>query len=160
MLVKDIMRSNVETCRLDDNLESVALRMWNHDCGVIPVVDENYHPVGMITDRDIAMGCSLNHKPLWEMNARDILNHRPLFSCDGEENVTTLLEMMNEHQIRRIPVTNGDGQLAGIVSIGDTINVAKKGNRSANGLGYDKVMNALKGISNPEHFDHELVMAS
>lgn len=157
MLVKDIMRANVETCRLDSTLESIALMMWNHDCGAIPVVDEENKPLGVITDRDIAMGCSLNHKALWELRAADILNHRPLYSCDGEQEVHTLLQAMQDHQVRRMPVTDDQGKLAGIVSLGDAINIAKKGSRGTGGVGYDKVMDVLKSVSTPEHFDHELM---
>ena len=157
MLVKDIMRNNVETCRLDDNLESVALRMWNHDCGVIPVVNEEGEPIGMITDRDITMGCSINHKPQWELCASDVLNHRPLFSCDSEEEIDSLLEIMKQHQVRRVPVTDSHGKLLGIISLGDVVTLAKKSPRSANAIGYNKVMDVLKSVSNPEHLDHELM---
>ena len=159
MLIKDLMRTNVETCRPDSPLEAVALMMWNHDCGAIPVVDEDRKPIGMITDRDIAMGCSLNHKALWELRAGDILNHRSLYSCDSEQELDSLLDIMKEHQVRRIPVTDKQGKLAGIVSLGDAINVAKKTTRSNNSLSYNKVMDVLKSVSNPEHFDHELVQA-
>jgi CBS domain-containing protein len=160
MLVKDLMRTNIESCRPDASLESVALKMWNHDCGVIPVVDNENRPIGMITDRDIAMGCSLNHRALWDMQAADVLNHRPVYSCDSEDNLDTLLQMMKDHQVRRIPVTDTNGQLSGIVAIGDAVNTAKKnGGRSNKSIGYDKVMDVLKSVSNPEHFDHELIKA-
>ena len=78
MKVRDVMESNVKTCALNDNLESVATLMWNNDCGSIPVIDQSGTPIGIITDRDIAMSCALNHKPLWELRARDVTNSRPL----------------------------------------------------------------------------------
>ena len=60
MNVGEIMTQAVKFCGPDSDLESVAMDMWNHDCGCIPVVDENGKPVGIITDRDIAMAGALS----------------------------------------------------------------------------------------------------
>ena len=49
MKIGDVLESDVKTCRPDDTLESLALMMWNHDCGSVPVIDASGTPIGIIT---------------------------------------------------------------------------------------------------------------
>lgn len=121
MNVKEVMVDKVSTCNLDTPLDSIALTMWNNDCGCVPVVDEQNKPIGMVTDRDIAIGAALQHKPLWEIKARDITNSRPVYQCNGSDDIHHALDLMREHSVRRLPVVNRQGKLAGIVSSGDLI---------------------------------------
>ena len=160
MLVKEVMKSNIESCRPDSNLESIALMMWNHDCGAIPVTDEQGKPVGIITDRDIAMGSSLNHRCLWELTANDIMAKRPLYSCQSEDNMAQVLEVMKEHQIRRVPVVDDEGRLTGIVALGDVVDVAAKTatKKSNSKLTYSDVMDTIKAISKQN--SHTLVQVA
>lgn len=55
MLSKEFMKQPVLTCRSDDTLNHAAQIMWDHDCGAIPVVDQDGRLVGILTDRDIWM---------------------------------------------------------------------------------------------------------
>lgn len=159
MLVKEIMKSNVESCHPDSNLESIALMMWNHDCGAIPVIDDSGKPIGVITDRDIAMGSSLNHRSLWDLKARDIMANRPLYSCKSEDNIKQALEVMKDHQVRRVPVIDGDGKLSGMVALGDVVNIsAKTATKSNSKLSYADVMEAMKAICKQNA--HDLVQVA
>ena len=58
MTIKELMTSNVKACDADTNLATVATMMWDGDCGAIPVVNEERHVVGMITDRDICIAAA------------------------------------------------------------------------------------------------------
>src|SRR5262245_6101900 len=64
MEVREIMSTDLETCRADDTLDRAARLMWEHDCGVVPVVDHEGTAVGMITDRDICMAAYTQGRPL------------------------------------------------------------------------------------------------
>ena len=59
MNVEGIMTHPAFTCRSNDTLNAAAQMMWDKDCGAIPVLDTDDRPVGMITDRDIAMSAVL-----------------------------------------------------------------------------------------------------
>ena len=55
MKVKDIMTGSPCFCTSGTSLEQVARLLTEHDCGAIPVVDDEAfpRPVGIVTDRDI-----------------------------------------------------------------------------------------------------------
>ena len=143
MNIKDAMISKVVTCAPDSRLDAVAMMMWNNDCGSIPVLDEMGTPVGMVTDRDIAMGAALQHKALWDISAGEITGGREVRTCRADADVATALEMMQSHHVRRLPVVNGKGGLVGIVSIDDIVALACKGGPD---LSFDDAMATLKAV--------------
>lgn len=148
MNLKDIMTTDVKSCTIDTMLDSVAMMMWENDCGSIAVVDDKGTPIGMITDRDIAMGSALQHRPLWEMATSEITNNRPVFTCNENDDVHSLLTTMQNNKIRRVPVVDDEGHIDGIVSIGDLMAFAKKDAKSS-GLSYDDTVNTCKAVSKP-----------
>ena len=64
MNVKDIMTRPLQTCTLHDNLATVAMRMWESDCGALPVKNHDGQVIGMITDRDICMAAATKHREI------------------------------------------------------------------------------------------------
>ena len=56
MNIEKMMNSHVLSCGSSDTLNRAAQLMWDGDCGFLPVVDEQQHVVGVVTDRDICMG--------------------------------------------------------------------------------------------------------
>jgi len=125
MNVQDIMTTDVATCGSDTNLEAIASMMWNRNCGAIPVLNQSGQPVGVVTDRDIAMGCALNHKPLWELTAQDILGGREVHFCQATDSIKSSLQQMSQNHIRRLPVVNNEGHLVGMLSLGDIVAYAE-----------------------------------
>jgi CBS domain-containing protein len=95
--------------------------MWEADCGAIPIVDEQHQPVGIVTDRDIAMSAMFNREPLWNMTASRVIQGQQLVSCSPQDSIESCLEKMKDAEVRRIVVTGNDGALCGIVSIGDAV---------------------------------------
>lgn len=145
MKVKETMVSDVATCQLETSLEAVALAMWNNDCGCVPVVDQDMKPVGMVTDRDIAMSSALQHKPLWDISADDIIHAHSLFKCYADDNITDALKVMREKKVRRLPVVNKQGQLTGIISMGDIIAFSETKKSAA--LAYNETAAMLKAVT-------------
>jgi CBS domain-containing protein len=147
MNVGDLMTTEVSTCNSESDLESIARLMWDKDCGSVPVLSNSGTPIGIVTDRDIAMGCALNHKALWEMRAEEILNNRELYTCRPEDDIRTALRLMSEHHIHRLPVVDHSGSLQGILSIDDVIARAKSGvGKKVPEPNYDDTMQTLKSI--------------
>lgn len=120
MKVKEAMVSNVFTCTADTKLDVIALMMWHNDFGCVPVVDDKNKPVGIITDRDIAMGAALQYKPLWEIPAFSVCEDREVYCCKSGDDVQKAVGIMQNHSVRRLPVTSR-GKLVGIVSLGDIV---------------------------------------
>lgn len=143
MKVHNVMEKDVKTCSSDDTLESVAMMMWNSDCGSAPVIDPSGKPIGIITDRDIAMSCALNHKPLWELRTRDVTNNRPLYTCNENDDMRSALETMKSHRIRRLPVVDDVGHLQGLISIDDVVAFSEE---KLPDLSFQDTMSTLKAV--------------
>jgi len=147
MIIRDLMVKEATSCCPDTNLEAAGRMMWDHNCGAIPVLDNEDHPIGVITDRDIAMSAVLNHKPLWDITARDVISNREVFLCDVEDDVQSVLATMRTHKIRRVPVVNGDGRLEGILSIDDIIaRSEQKEGKKPPPLSFEDTMSTLKAV--------------
>ena len=73
------MTADARCCTTQTDLETVAMEMWNGDCGSIPVMDDDGMPIGIITDRDIAMPAALQHKALRDITTAEVTNDRDVF---------------------------------------------------------------------------------
>jgi CBS domain-containing protein len=146
MKIKNIMTTDVQSCSPATSLDKIASMMWEHNCGSIAVVSDERKPVGMVTDRDIAMCCTLNHKAPWELESSTVIGNRELFSCSQDDDVATALEIMQENKVRRLPVTDSDGFLSGILTIDDIVAFSDK-RKLAKFISYDATMDTLKAFS-------------
>jgi CBS domain-containing protein len=143
MIVSELMERGVVSCHPGENLETAARLMWDNNCGSVLVIDESAVPVGIITDRDIAMSCVLNHKAPWDLQVSDVTNNRPLHTCGEDEDIKHVLTTLQVNRIRRLPVVNGAGGLLGIVSIDDIIAHAGE---EAPDLSFRDTMGMLKAV--------------
>ena len=71
-----------------------------------------------MTDRDLAMAALLSNRPADSVRVGDAMTKR-LFTVREEDDVREAHDTMREHQIRRVPVLDDEGRLAGIVSLSD-----------------------------------------
>ena len=115
MNIRDVMTPNPRTISPDDSIQSAARVMRDEDTGAVPVV-ENGRAVGMVTDRDIVVRAVADGGEL-NRPVRDIVTSR-VVSVTPEMSTREASELMSEHQVRRLPVVEGD-RLVGIVSLGD-----------------------------------------
>lgn len=149
MRVDSIMERQVFTCGPEDTLETAALLMWDHACGSIPIVDDDGQPLGIVTDRDIAMASVLQHKPLWQIKTGEISNGKRVVCCENGSSAEEAVRRMGENGVRRLLVVDGDGCIQGLLSLDDAIYYAedRKGQSGpSEALGYDEVMSALKDV--------------
>jgi CBS domain-containing protein len=85
--------------------------------GALPISDENERLCGILTDRDIVVGCvALGHDPS-RVTAGDLAKGTPRW-IDADADVSEVLEEMKEHQIRRLPVIHNK-RLVGMISEAD-----------------------------------------
>lgn len=148
MRVSDVMTQNVRSCTPQTDLETVAMEMWNGDCGSIPVTNERGMPVAMITDRDIAMAGALQHKALRDITASEVINGRDLKCCNGEDSIDSALQAMRYGHVRRLLVIGGNGDLQGIPSLDDVVSFAERGERGKGKpeLSFDDAITTLKAV--------------
>jgi CBS domain-containing protein len=126
MHVEKLMKRDVRTCKRDDSLEVPARTMWEHDCGCVPVVDDDGHVVGMLTDRDICMAAYTRGAPLASLRV-DGTMATTVYCCSPKDSLVTAEQIMRANQIRRLPVAAADGRLVGILSLNDLARQAASG---------------------------------
>jgi len=118
--IEDCMTVEVVECRPDTDLEHAAHLMWSHDCGVLPVVDEERRVVGVLTDRDALMCAYTTGKPLRELCAADCMTTE-VRTCLAGETVRSVLRTMGDSRVRRLPVVDEHGVLGGVLSVNDVV---------------------------------------
>ncbi len=143
MKVNKIMTKSVGFCQTDENLAKAVEIMWQKDCGVVPVVDEKQKVVGMITDRDVTVSAFLQNKPPAEILVKEVINGK-IVTCSEKDNIKSVLKKMRKKQIKRLPVTNKNGKLVGIISIADILLFARKKKSLRK-----RVFKTLEAISKP-----------
>lgn len=132
MKVCDVMTTEVETVQMNSTLEEVASIMKVENVGAVPVVDEDDDLVGIITDRDIVLRCVADGKNPAETTVEEVLSPE-LQTIEPDVDVEEAARLMADRQIRRLPVCE-DGELVGMLSIGDLAVKMPKMDASAEAL--------------------------
>lgn len=122
MKVKDVMHEGVAWVSPDEPVSKVAAIMRDKDVGAIPV-GENDRLIGMVTDRDIAVRGCASGADLQQMKARDVMTG-PITYYLADEEVEDAVRIMEQKQIRRLPVISKQRRMVGMLSLGDVAAVA------------------------------------
>jgi CBS domain-containing protein len=120
MKVKELMSVNPACCTPHDTAQNVAKMMCDLNVGSIPVVvDHQFRSlVGMITDRDVCCRVLADGLDARSTRIQKFGTYNPVVCRDGE-NVEQCERLMQEHQVRRIPVVDRDNHVIGIVAQAD-----------------------------------------
>lgn len=138
MKVSQIMTPEVETVAPEAALQDAAGCMREIDVGVLPVCDGE-RLVGMLTDRDIILRAVAEGRDPRTTRVRDVMSEEVRYAFDDQD-VEEAVQLMNEHQVRRLPVLNRQKRLIGIVSLGDV--AVRTDDEELSGQ-------ALEGVSEP-----------
>jgi CBS domain-containing protein len=114
----DVMFGSAVCCRATDTLNVAAQLMWEHDLGAIVVVNQQHEPVSVVTDRDLCMAVYTQGLPLYEIGVESTMS-KSMVTCSVDTPLKDVRRQMAEHQLRRIPVTDLQGKLAGMIGITD-----------------------------------------
>lgn len=115
---RSFMKDDVLTISADDSLAQAARLLWDCDCGALPVVDGTGKLVAMITDRDICMAVYTQGCDPGGLSVGSAMS-QCVHTCAPDDSIQRVLEIMSEHQVRRVPVVDGSERLLGIVSLAD-----------------------------------------
>lgn len=116
--VADVMSKEVATCHMDESMSRAAQLMWERDCGCVPIVDDHFRVVGIITDRDICMAAYTQGKALSELPV-SLACSRGLQTCRPTDSVDFAEQLMADALVRRLPVVDAQEVLVGLVSLSD-----------------------------------------
>jgi CBS domain-containing protein len=120
MKVREVMTPNPVCCLPTDSAQKVAKALCENDVGSMPVVDDqqSHKLLGMITDRDLCCSVVAAGLDAKSTTIEKFISTNPVTCRDGE-NLDSCERLMREHQIRRIPIVDGEGRVIGIVAQAD-----------------------------------------
>ena len=120
MKIRDAMTPDPICCLAADSAQKVAGILCKQGVGSIPVVTDHQSRklIGIITDRDLCCSVVANGLDAQTTAIEKFVSLNPITCRDGE-NLDYCEQVMQERQVRRIPVVDGDGRVIGIVSQAD-----------------------------------------
>jgi CBS domain-containing protein len=137
-LVRDVMTSDIRVIDGSATVQEAAEMMRKLDVGFLPVSDQR-RMVGVITDRDIAVRATAEGWDPARVAVERVMT-RDLVCCREDDSLAAAAELMERHQIRRLPVINREEELTGMLSLGDL--VTRSGDRPLAG-------DVLENVSQP-----------
>ena len=116
----DLMTRDVTCCVPKDAVHVVAQSMKAQDIGAMPVIDshEKKKLIGIVTDRDLALKVVAEGLDSRKTTVEDVMS-RKMVVCKAEDDWQLALDAMAKHQLRRIPVVDDQGRIAGIIAQAD-----------------------------------------
>ena len=123
MQIADLWRDSVTVVGRDSPIQEAAALMRRYHIGavvVVDIVDGAQIPVGIVTDRDIVVGVVAMGLDPRELTAGDIMSDE-LVTVPENVELYDLMATMREKGVRRMPVIDAKGVLAGIVSLDDLL---------------------------------------
>lgn len=123
---REIMTASPQCCARETTLNEVANLMVEADCGEIPVTDSSNRLVGVITDRDIVCRVVAKGKNPSAVTAGEVMTE-PVVCVKEDTSLQDVMSVMEENQIRRVPVVDATGCCCGIISQADVAMNAREG---------------------------------
>lgn len=118
MPIADIARSSVVTANPDASAAELAERLESNNVGSV-VITEGTAPVGIVTDRDLALTMVGDGADPSSIVARDVMSE-DLITAEASEGAFDLCSTMCDNAVRRMPIVD-DGELVGIVTLDDML---------------------------------------
>jgi CBS domain-containing protein len=124
--VGDVLRekdTRIITVRLRETVAIAVTLMNRENVHALVVKDvcrtEGNVVVGVFSERDVARGLAVHGAAVLNLPVANFLN-RPLVCCAANDTIDTVLQLMDEHQVRLLPVLD-DHTLIGVISVSDVI---------------------------------------
>ena len=118
---KDVMLKRIYTIHPKKRVALARLRMLRHSIGALPVVDKDNTLVGIITLRDI----DLAGDRTYELTVEDLMTNN-LITRRENTPLNEIAEIMVQTGLERIPITDNDNKLLGLITQSAVIKATKK----------------------------------
>ena len=121
MLVRDVMTANPATVDAAASLDTVVALLHELDIRHAPVLDEQGHLSGIISDRDLA---PYRDRRLGEFEVRQIMSAE-VFTTGPDSQLSDVVDTMLDQKVGALPVVNASNELVGIVSYIDILRAVR-----------------------------------
>lgn len=129
MEVGEICTRSVISVRGDETVQTAAAKLRRFHVGDLVVIDaarERPYPIGLLTDRDIAVGVVASTPEMVStLTCSDVLSFDPI-TVNETDDVFAAVEQMVEAAVRRLPVVDERGELVGILSMDDVLGLLSR----------------------------------
>ena len=110
----------VDTAKPGELVHTVARRMASRGVGMLVVVDEGHRPIGVLTDRDLALRVVGAGANALEVTVEDVMT-REIECIPEDASLESSLERMRACRVRRLPLVDADQRLVGVVCLDDVL---------------------------------------
>lgn len=129
MKCEDVMLTLIFKAGLTSTVAECAQLMRDEELGFLPVLDEQFKVVGVVTDRDLAIRIVAEQKPL-TTPVSEVMTKGPFLSCEPEDELEELEQRMAREKKARALVKAPDGSLLGVISLSDIAQAERSAERT------------------------------
>ena len=115
---KDIMSTDITVIKRMEKVTAAEILMIKKNIGGLPVISDSDKLIGILTQRDIQLSRSIIGTEAFHVD--DLYSKNPV-KATVDETFPSLIKKMNENNIERIPIVNGNDHVVGIVVTKDII---------------------------------------
>lgn len=142
MKIRKIMTKAPTYCTPSCTAEMAASLMYQCDTGILPVVQDSLDLklIGVVTDRDLCLAVIAARRDPAHTVVNECMSRNPV-SVGPDDDIKQAIELMAEHQVRRLPVVDEHGKVLGMLSLADII--------EQDAVGFEVLAGAFKKICAP-----------
>jgi CBS domain-containing protein len=121
--VDSILKSKgheVHTINPARTIATAVEMMEQANIGALVVSKDGSKVEGILSERDVVRSLAQRGASTTRMAVRDLMTHK-VITCTPEDSIKHLMGLMTSQRIRHVPVVDSNGELAGLVSIGDVV---------------------------------------
>jgi CBS domain-containing protein len=119
MKLGEQFKKEVTTVAPDTTIRKAAYAMRDRGVGAVVVVNEQDKPIGIVTDRDVALALAVEERdPDSEVGT---IMSGELITIGENEGIFNATQYVFGYQVRRLPIVDSDGRLVGIVTMDDLL---------------------------------------
>jgi CBS domain-containing protein len=123
--IAEVMTDRPRAIRPETSIREAARLMEQEDVGSLPIVDQDTHLVGIVTDRDIAIRAVGQGLEAERTSVMDIATDE-VYALTPEDDLDEALEMMAHAQVRRLPIVVRENELVGMLAQADVARMSKE----------------------------------
>jgi CBS domain-containing protein len=127
-------KKDVATAGPDDSIRKVAHVMRERNVGAVVVVNHKQKPLGIVTDRDVALAVAVDEKDP-DTPVKEVVTGE-LITIGEDEGIFNATQYIMGYQVRRLPIVDSDGKLVGIITMDDLLGLLARelGNLAEGGV--------------------------
>jgi CBS domain-containing protein len=120
MTIGYLCQREVDTAEESETVHSAAQRMETRCVGSLVILDGQGRPLGIVTDRDIALRVVGEGRDMEQTTVEGIMTRAPRTVCE-RASIGEALARMSSENVRRLPVVDDDERLIGMVCLDDVL---------------------------------------